>query len=673
MRVLFQRVVILLLVVFAAFFNWYCGNKNKSASTAGIEERTSYAGLLTEAKYTGMAACIGCHANVHASFSHTGMGKSFDNATREKSSALFSDLSLVTDSHKNLNYHPYWKNDQLHFLEFRMEGGDTVYKRDEIISYIVGSGQHTNSHMWTSNGYIFQAPMTFYTQKKQWDLPPGFENGDNTRFSRLIGLECMTCHNGYPEFVPGSENKYTSVKNGIDCERCHGPGSFHVEEKSKGILVDTSRFIDYSIVNPSKLSIDLQFDVCQRCHVQGNAVLTEGKSFLDFRPGMKLSEVMNVFMPVYNNNENTHIMASHAERLKMSKCFMVTDAAIRKLPAAKAGLKPYKNGLTCITCHNPHVSVKNTGVEHFNAVCNNCHGEGKTNCTLPLTKRESKNNNCVACHMPGNSTTDIPHVSVHDHRIGKHATTGAGTKKQSLAGIACINNPAPPAEAVAQAYINYVEKFGMGIYLLDSAMKYMDVSSKAGIEKNIHRLIQIAYLRKDYTSIKSLASAPGLKQRLSHVTYDNADAWTCYRIAEGLNSLEDKSAALDWFALAYKLAPLHAEFANKYGTALGAAGKLQEAENVFSMLIKEHPEYAPGFCNMGYLLLSRDRNTSEAIRLLDIALSLDPDYELALLNKATLFIVQGNVNEATKALKRVLKINPGNQQALQGLKKLSSN
>jgi hypothetical protein len=63
-------------------------------------------------------------------------------------------------------------------------------------------------------------------------------------------------------------------------------------------------------VNPAKLPVALQLDVCQRCHIQGNAVLAEGKSFFDFRPGMPLSDVMNVFMPVYKGQEDEHIMAS---------------------------------------------------------------------------------------------------------------------------------------------------------------------------------------------------------------------------------------------------------------------------------------------------------------------------------------------------------------------------
>ena len=34
-------------------------------------------------------------------------------------------------------------------------------------------------------------------------LPPGYENGFNNRFNRLIELECMSCHNAFPEMVLG--------------------------------------------------------------------------------------------------------------------------------------------------------------------------------------------------------------------------------------------------------------------------------------------------------------------------------------------------------------------------------------------------------------------------------------------------------------------------------------
>src|SRR5207249_3228795 len=142
---------------------------------------------------------------------------------------------------------PFWNNDSLFFKEFRLSGKDTIYQRTENVNYIVGSGQHTNSHITDVNGYLYQAPMTFYTQSGKWDLPPGFENGHNSRFSRKIELECMTCHNAFPKIIAGSENKYEDVPTGINCERCHGPGEAHVKAKLAGKIVDISKEIDYSI------------------------------------------------------------------------------------------------------------------------------------------------------------------------------------------------------------------------------------------------------------------------------------------------------------------------------------------------------------------------------------------------------------------------------------------
>jgi hypothetical protein len=397
-----------------------CGEKKETAIPL-------YASLNDTVKYVGMQMCRQCHADKFETFMHTGMGMSFDKASFKKSSARFGDREIVYDSYKDFYYHPYFSHDSLFVREYRLKGKDTIHSRTEQINYIVGSGQHTNSHIMNVNGYLHQAPVTFYTQRGKWDLPPGFENGSNSRFGRKIELECISCHNGYPEMVDGSENKYTAVPNGIDCERCHGPGEQHVKEKMAGKTMDVTKEIDYTIVNPAKLPVDLQMDVCQRCHIQGNAVLRPGKSFFDFRPGMKLSSVMNVFMPKYAGANEKHIMASHAERLKMSPCFLVTNGKQQEEAAGK--LFSSKATFTCITCHNPHISVKVTDKNIFNDKCKSCHGDAistthvtdlaMTSCTEKPDIRAKVENNCYGCHMPKNKTTDIPHVITTDHFIRK--------------------------------------------------------------------------------------------------------------------------------------------------------------------------------------------------------------------------------------------------------------
>lgn len=670
------------LVLMAAFFNWYCSSSTVVDAETLARNRTSYAGLSDSAQYVGITVCAGCHPNVHETFMHTGMGKSFGKASTEKSSGDFKNNPVVHDIHRNLYYSPVWKNDSLFFREFRIEGRDTTHFREEKIDYIVGSGQHTNSHIWVSNGYAYQAPITFYTQKGIWDLPPGFEKGNNSGFNRKIGLECMSCHNGLPDFQLGSSNKYNLIKQGIDCERCHGPGSIHVQEKSKGILIDTSKYVDYSIVNPSKLPIDLQFDVCQRCHIQGNAVLNEGKSFLDFKPGMKLSDVMHVFMPVYKDGTDQHIMASHAERLKMSRCFLVTaEKENQRSGGSQNTLRPYKNALTCITCHNPHVSVKQTSKDHFNTVCGNCHGGTKSSCSESDKKRLLKKNDCVSCHMPVNGATDIPHVSVHDHRIGiqrinvNRPTTSRELK--SLSHIICVHEKQPPAESIGEAYINYVEKFNMPVQLLDSALHYLPHRTPSEVRKNIHALIRIAYLKKDIRSLQNyLKLVPGLVQQLNRRDPENRDAWTSYRISELVSSIPSPSnpadESLKWAENAWKLAPYDPDFTNKYANQLIQTGRQKEARRILSELVKEHPEFAPGFCNLGFLILQTDNNTTEAIRLLRRAILLDPDYELAYLNLASVYLSLKDWGNARTYLQKAVQINPANSQAVSALQQLKN-
>jgi hypothetical protein len=263
-----------------------------------------YLNFDKEVKYVGMQTCRNCHLDKYETFLHTGMGSSFGAASPEKSAAEFGEAAKIYDPHTDMHYESYFIRDEMYISEYRLRGKDTVHKRSEKVDYIIGSGQHTNSHLYQVNGYFYQMPMTYYTQQGKWDLPPGFENGFNSRFNRSIELECMSCHNAYPQFVEGSRNKYTSVLQGIDCERCHGPGELHVQLKTSGVIIDTATEIDYSIVNPKKLPYDLQVDVCQRCHLQGNAVLKEGKTFFDFKPGQRLSDFMNVFLPRYENEKS---------------------------------------------------------------------------------------------------------------------------------------------------------------------------------------------------------------------------------------------------------------------------------------------------------------------------------------------------------------------------------
>ena len=84
---------------------------------------------------------------------------------------IFSN-ALIYDSFSDLFYRSFWRGENMFIAEFRIQEQDTTHYREEKIEYIIGSGQHTNSHFWSDEGYIYQAPMTWYVQEQKWGLPP---------------------------------------------------------------------------------------------------------------------------------------------------------------------------------------------------------------------------------------------------------------------------------------------------------------------------------------------------------------------------------------------------------------------------------------------------------------------------------------------------------------------
>jgi len=627
------------LVCFMALL-WSCNTSNQKKSVVHRRLAPSYASLDGNVNYVGKEACAGCHPSEYAGFMQNGMGKSFDSATKIKSAGIFNSHVDVFDRYSDMHYHPFWQNNKMCMLEYRVIGGDTVHKRIQQIDYIIGSGHHTNSHFTRINGYLYQAPLTFYTQKKQWDLPPGFEKGNNTRFSRAILAECITCHNAYPKLAEASDNKYLSLPHGIDCERCHGPGEAHVKDKQAGNLVNINKQIDYTIVNPGKLPWPKQISVCQRCHLQGNAVLKPGKTFFDFKPGQNLKEVMDVYLPRHEGGENKFIMASHADRMLLSQCFRKSNGK-----------------LTCISCHNPHKPVE---AINFNAKCLNCHAS-QTHAAVKHQAIDLKAN-CIACHMPKSGTIDIPHVTVTDHFIRKNTNQAKAEKALGkFIGLVAINNASPTPLSKANAYVQYYEKFDRKMEYIDSARKYfLQISNQDGswFDAGVH----IAFAAKNWQQVLEMGNRqPALANA--------ANAWTAYRIAEAATALGNDKQAGIYLTRAVGMAPFNVEFKNKLGAWKTKLGDVAGAKAIFESILQAQPQHSQAMSNLAYLFLVEGQ-PEKAKALLDKALLLDPDYAQARVNLAGYYAALGNMAMAQSQLKRVLKKEPANASARQALQRI---
>ncbi len=629
------RPVYIFLISLALIFFIQCKNSSKHTPSS-----SAYLNLSDSVSYIGKEACKVCHEKEYSTFMQTGMGQSFDKATRHKSAADFSHNPVVYDSLRNFYYHPFWQGDTMKIEEYRLYDSDTIYKRVENISYIVGSGHHTNSHMISINGFVYQAPLTYYTQEGRWDLPPGFKKALQARFDRPIKFECMTCHNGLPELAYGSENKFVSVPSGIACERCHGPGALHARQMKQGHGVDTASRIDRTIVNPKDLSIAQQMSLCQRCHLQGPTVLKKGKNFMDFKASMNLGDIMDVFLPEYEHPSSSFIMASHADRLRQSACY--------------AG-----GGLSCVNCHNPHAQNTESQRKQFQNACLSCHQ--RKNCTAPESNYDDIT--CFSCHMPKSPSIDIPHVHITDHRIQK---TGKSAEKNyntnSFKRLKCMTTEHPDALLMAKGYLRFYEGFNSDDVFLDSVKYFLDkVSSQSSqlLESKVHYY----YLKQDWNSITAMVQRNQVK--------NIDDPYTLYRIGEAFYRLKNYDDALIFTRKAYSLKPLIPAFANRLGSLYILKGNFTKAQDVFEKCLSNIPVYVPVLSNLGILQVNTG-SFDTGIKMLKRALALDPDYKLAYQNLVKAYMSRFDKQNAMKSIDIWLLNMPDDTDAL-NLKKSISN
>jgi len=361
------------------------------------------------AHYVGSEACYSCHKDEHASFACTGMSRSMATVDldREPLDAAFDHPASKTRFQIVRKDGALWHRELL-----RTDGPQEVLLAEYPVKYVVGSGRHALTYLVETDGFLVESPATWYPTRKTWDMSPGYDHPTHLEFSRAVGEACLYCHAGRSESIGASLHKMKIDEISIGCERCHGPGSLHVElRKGRGLPPGEP---DFTIVNPSRLSRELSEAVCQQCHLKSAALLpARGRKQSDYRPGLPLQD----FRQDYGFTEEDRSMkvVGHVEQMHLSRCYQSSDS------------------LTCLTCHNPHGEpASRQKTAYYNSICTGCHEPQRCRVDPQRRERESPQNNCVQCHMP-RSPTDIPHLAFTHHRIGVYneppTTNTAGPRK----------------------------------------------------------------------------------------------------------------------------------------------------------------------------------------------------------------------------------------------------
>ena len=212
---------------------------------------------------------------------------------------------------------------------------------------------------------------------------------------RPTGPTCDGCHSvNY-----NVETKAVTEWN-VGCEKCHGPGSEHMNRPSQT-----------NIVNPARLDSS---DVCIQCHSQGRPMKNPiADRYFDwpvgFVPGQHLSDYWQLEDHKPGELTFTHFPDGTAHKNRMQGNDFVQSAM-------------YTHGVSCFSCHDVHGTANNADlVKPASVMCLECHGPNSPNGPRAATieqhthhKAGSSGNECVNCHMPRIEQT-IADVNVRSH------------------------------------------------------------------------------------------------------------------------------------------------------------------------------------------------------------------------------------------------------------------
>lgn len=599
--------------------------------------------LALDVKYIGDEECAVCHEKIYRSFAETGMGRSFYRPSPYNLVEDFSEPIEIFDKRTGFHYEVARVDSNLFQVEYRVnEQGERIHELKRKVDYIVGSGRGTRSYITEGNGFLYELPVTWYSQRGIWDLSPGYHT-TNLRFSRPIVPECIHCHNSFTGYVDYSENRYGEVPLGIGCERCHGPGELHVEWRlSKESDHYPGR--DSTILNPARLPLELQMDVCLQCHLQGEiSVFKPGKTSTSFRPGMRLSEVKSVFIRAGLPTGDFRI-ASHGARISLSSCFTQTGGK-----------------LVCTTCHNPHVSVTNVARPVFNETCIGCH-EVKTLSPVTVKADHRAGGDCVACHMRQGTTSDILHVNFTDHWIRKEIESLTQNQTNSMLAMepsvlldlkAFFDESGPEGDiGLGIAYVKFFEaRHGH----LDYLMRAVDLLEKGlkhdGESEDSHYYLGTAYLhqgrlkaaRKEFR--KAVDLAPG-------------NAFAHFQLGTARYRLGNLKGAEKAFKNAVAISPDNPKMWKKLGDTYLALLRLEEAEKAYNRAIGIQPSFAAAHNAVGELQAYHFHDVQKARSHFDKAVLLEPDFASALHNLGNVHLLDGEDDRALGIFQRVVNLDP---------------
>jgi tetratricopeptide (TPR) repeat protein len=566
--------------------------------------------------YVNAAVCTGCHADLAAGFHKTGMGRSFSRLRPEHvprfgkpfhHEASDSYFSMVARDGRY--YQRRW--------QIGFDGKETNVEEKQV-DYVVGSGNHSFTYLHLAgHGALQVLPLSWYAEKGgYWDMSPGYDQPDFPGSIRPMHYECIFCHNAYPKIPEALEHGANAEMTfldpppeGIDCQRCHGPGQRHVALASARAAREQIRA---AIVNPKRLAPERELEVCLQCHLETtsqdlpHSIRRFDRAPFSYVPGQALGDFRVEFDQ--RGGMKDHFEIAHgAYRLRQSQCFIQSAGKLR-----------------CTTCHNPHdIPHGPAAAAHYNAVCEQCHAA-----TLRRTAGgpHATGADCVACHMPKRRTDDVVHVAMTEHFIQRPKPGG--------------DLLAPKTEIVEAAANRYIGE----------VVPYYPAPLADTPENALYTAA--AQVRNGRNLTEGLPRLANLLER-----YHPAAAGFYAELALGYGAAGDWAKAIPYFEEAARREPTAFRL-TQLGNALMENRQFPQAEDSLRRAIGLAPDEPMEWGTLGWVLWQQNKG-AEARADLERAVALDPELPELHNNLANVEWGTGDQAAAEQQFREALRIEPG--------------
>lgn len=335
--------------------------------------------------FVGAQACASCHQQVHADWTSGRHSKMLQPAT---SRSVLADFSKGRVTLKGNRYRLRVDNGEFFITESYLTGKEQEHR----VEYTLGSRRIQHYLTTVDHGLMIVLPPSWDVQRHQW-----FDNMEIVRPDendqkpvQQWNKNCVGCHVSQQEnnYQPATRTYSTGWADfGTSCERCHGPGSAHVQAYAGGAR--SAAVGERSIVRPTRLDPKTSSMICAQCHSLRDVVApgyTAGADYYDyFQPVLEYGP-RNDQDPTYWADGRPRRFSNDAIGLWQSECFL-------------------RGGATCTSCHHdPHVPDIDRNaqlVPRNNALCTKCHQDLGTQLTAHTRHRaDSAGSSCVECHMP---------------------------------------------------------------------------------------------------------------------------------------------------------------------------------------------------------------------------------------------------------------------------------